>query len=134
MKKVIVNIERGNDGTYGAYIDENPLSYGLLGDGKTVDEAIEDFYNSYKEMKDYYLDENKEFEEAEFEFKYDVASFLAYYSNKLSLAGLQRITGINQGQLSHYITGRSKPSKKTAEKIEESLHKFAEEIRQVHFV
>jgi len=31
------------------------------------------------------------------------------------------------------ITGR-KPSQKTVAKIEKSLHSFAEEIRQVHFV
>ncbi len=134
MKKVTVIIERGNDGTYGAYLDENSLSYGLLGDGNTVDEAKEDFYNSYEEMKQYYKEEGKTFEEVEFEFRFDVASFLAYYSAKLSLAGLQRITGINQGQLSHYITGHSKPSKKTTEKIEKSLHAFADEIRQLHLV
>lgn len=134
MKEIIVNIERGNDGTYGAYIENNSLPYGLIGDGATVDEAMQDFYNSYEEMRVYYKEENKEFEEAKFIFKYDIASFLSYYSNKLSLAGLQRITGINQGQLSHYITGRAKPSKKTTEKIEKSLHEFADEIRQLHFV
>ena len=85
-------------------------------------------------MKELYAEENKPFVEANFEFQYDTASFLAYYSKVLSLAGLQRITGINQGQLSHYVTGHRKPSPKTVEKIEKSLHAFAEEISQVHFV
>ena len=50
-----------------------------------------------------------------------------------SLAGLARITGVNQGQLSHYVTGRRRPSKSTVEKIEQSLHDFANEIGQVKF-
>ncbi len=52
----------------------------------------------------------------------------------LSLAGLHRLTGINQGQLSHYVTGHRKPSPKTILKIENSLHNFAKEISQIHFV
>ncbi len=134
--KIKAFIERGKDGSYGVYIDlgDTTLNYGIIGDGKSANEAIDDFYNSYKEMKELYISENKPFEEAEFDFKYDTASFLAYYSNVLSLAGLGRLTGINQGQLSHYVTGRRKPSQKTVQKIEKSLHKFAAEIGQVQLV
>ena len=134
--KVMALIERGNDGSYGVYVDleDKTLNYGIIGDGKTVKEAIDDFYNSYKVMKELYKSENKHFKEAEFEFKYDTASFLSYYSNVLSLAGLGRLTGIAQGQLSHYVTGRRKPSQKTVQKIEKSLHKFADEISQVQLV
>jgi hypothetical protein len=134
--KVKAFIERGNDGSYGVYIDlkDNRLNYGIIGDGKTANEAIEDFHHSYKEMKELYASENKYFEEAEFEFKYDTASFLSYYSNVLSLAGLGRLTGIAQGQLSHYVTGRRKPSPKTVRKIEKSLHDFAAEIAQVELM
>lgn len=134
--KVKAFIERGNDGSYGVYVDleDKTLNYGIIGDGKTVKEAIDDFYNSYNEMLELYKSENKYFKEANFEFKYDTASFLAYYSNVLSLAGLGRLTGIAQGQLSHYVTGRRKPSQKTVQKIEKSLHKFADEISQVQLV
>jgi transcriptional regulator with XRE-family HTH domain len=52
----------------------------------------------------------------------------------LSLAGLERITGVAQGQLSHYLTGRRNPSKKTVEKIQHSIHEFANELSQVKFV
>ena len=129
-------IERGNDGSYGVYVDleDNTLNYGIIGEGKTSKEAVDDFYNSYKEMKELYASENKHFEEAEFEFKYDTASFLSYYSNVLSLAGLGRLTGIAQGQLSHYVTGKRKPSPKTVQKIEKSLHEFAAEIAQVQLM
>lgn len=136
MKKIKAFIERANDGTYNVYIDleNDTLNYGIFGEGSTVKDSIEDFMISYKDMKELYEEENKHFVEAEFEFKYDTASFLSYYGRIFSLAGLQRITGINQGQLSHYVTGHRKPSPKTVEKIEKSIHAFANEISQVHFV
>jgi hypothetical protein len=136
VKTVKAFIERGNDGTYSVYVDleNNTLNYGIHGDGDSAKEAVEDFISGYEEMKEFYRQKGKEFVEAKFTYVYDTASFLAYYSKVLSLAGLQRITGVNQGQLSHYVTGHRKPSPKTVEKIEKSLHAFAEEISQVHFV
>ncbi len=136
MNKVKAFIERGNDGTYGVYIDleDETLNYGIHGDGATVKEAIEDFKICYEEMKAIYKKDKREFVEAEFSYHYDTASFLAYYSQFMSLAGMQRITGINQGQLSHYLNGHRKPTKKTAEKIQEKIHHFAEELHQVQFV
>lgn len=84
-------------------------------------------------MKEAYAENNDQFPEVEFEFSYDMASFLNYYAYAFSLAGLARITGVNQGQLSHYVTGHRKPSKATIEKIERSLHDFANEISEVKF-
>lgn len=132
--KAEVIIERGADGTYSAYIESNNVPFGLIGDGKTVQETIADFLNSADEMKEYYQEQGKEFPEIEWKFKYDVASFLQYYAFAFTLAGLERITGVSQGQLSHYINGVRKPSPKTVQKIESRLHDFAKEIGQVNFV
>jgi hypothetical protein len=129
--KAKVIIERATDGSYGAYIGSGNVPYGIVGDGKTVEETKTDFFNSYEEMKEYYKEENKDFIECEFEFSYDIASFLEYYGNILSLAGLERLTGVNQGQLSHYVKGRRKPSKTTVLKIEKRLHEFGKELNQV---
>ena len=136
METVKAFIERGKDGSFGVYIDLeiNTLNYGIHGNGKTAKEAVADFISGYEAMKEFHNQKGKKFVEAKFEYVYDTASFLAYYSNVLSLAGLQGITGVNQGQLSHYVTVRRKPSSKTVEKIEKSLHAFAKEISQVHFV
>lgn len=132
--KAEVIIERGSDGTYSAYIGSDNVPFGLIGDGKTVQETIADFLNSAEEMKEYYKEQGKEFPEMEWKFKYDVASFLQYYAFAFTLAGLERITGVSQGQLSHYINGVRKPSPKTIQKIESRLHDFAKEIGQVNFV
>ena len=131
--KVRVFIERSNDG-YSAYMpDDNNLPFCLTCDGKTAQEAMQDFLLARDEMKEFFIEEGKEFPEVEFDFSYDVASFLAYYSDKLSLAGLERITGVAQGQLSHYVTGRRQPSKKTVEKIQKALQNFGNELSHVNF-
>jgi len=132
--KVVVIIETGADKTYTAYIESDNLPFGLLGDGDTVKEAIDDFMNSYSEMEEFYKAEKKEFPNIEFEFKYDMKSFLNQFKKILPLVGLEALTGINQKQLGHYLSGHRKPSKKTTEKIEKKLHEFGEEISQLSFV
>ena len=136
MNTVKAFIEIGKDGGYSVYVDleDDTLNYGIHGNGDTVKEAIEDFKVAYVDVKSLYEELGKSFIEAEFEFHYDTASFLQYYSNKFTLVGLQNITGVNQYQLSHYVTGHRKPSLKTVKKIESSLHSFAKELSQVHFV
>ena len=128
-KKINVVIERGIDGSFSAYIADDNCEFGCIGEGKSVEETKADFMKAVGEMQEVYA----EFPDVEFDFIYDMASFLNYYAYAFSLAGLARITGVNQGQLSHYVTGRRRPSKSTVEKIEQSLHDFANEIGQVKF-
>ena len=136
--KIDVIIETGPDKRFEAVIDpdkEYGLSFGLLGEGHSVQECIDDFYASADEMKALYAEKGKEFPvDLEFTFKYDVASFLAHYSDMLSLSGLEKITGINQRQLSHYLNGVKKPRPETIQKIETGIHRFANELSQVNFV
>ena len=132
-KKINVLIERGVDGAYSAFISDNDCEFGCIGEGNCVEESKNDFLLAVDEMKEVYAENNDQFPEVEFEFSYDMASFLNYYAYAFSLAGLARITGVNQGQLSHYVTGHRKPSKATIEKIERSLHDFANEISEVKF-
>lgn len=135
METIKAFIERGNDGTYGVYIDleDNTLNYGIHGNGNTVQDAVDDFLSAYEAMKAFHAEKNKEFVEAKFQFMYDVASFLAYYKGKVSLTGLGSLTGINPKQLNHYVTGVRKPSPKTVQKIEKSLHEFGKELSQLQF-
>ncbi len=132
MKKVKVFIEKSSFG-YSAYMDDTPLSYSCIGEGKTVEETIEDFQKAYQEMREYYHKAGKQFEEIEYEFFYDTASFLQEYCKAFSLAGLERITGVSQTQLGHYLHGRSKPTRKTIEKIERGVRSFANNLTAVRF-
>ncbi len=132
--KITAIIERGKDGSYGIYVQNNPLPFGVIGDGKTVEEAIADFTNSIAEMRVYYQEQGKAFPEFDVEYKYDTASFLQQFAYAFTLAGLERITGINQRQLSHYINGVRHPRRTTVTKIENSLHSFGKQIAKIKFL
>jgi len=135
MKTVTAFIERGKDGSFGIYMEDNTnLDYGVIGEGNSVKEAIEDFNNAYDEIRAYYNDEGKKFEEVNFQFKYDVPSFLTYYSDIFTKSALERMTGINQTQLTHYVSGYRNPSEKTIKKLDNAIHQLANELSQVHFV
>lgn len=134
MRKVNAIIERASDGNYSIYSDADDLSYLITGTGATVEEAKKCFEGGYEDMRRYYAKEGKPFTEVEMVYLYDMASFLDYYTKAFSLAGLSRITGINQGQLSHYVTGRRVPSARTKEKMQRSIHAFAADLNAVRFV
>ncbi|MBQ7238673.1 MAG: helix-turn-helix transcriptional regulator [Bacteroidales bacterium] len=134
MRKVNAIIERASDGNYSIYSDADDLSYLITGTGKTVEEAKKCFEDGYEDMRRYYAEEGKPFTEVEMVYQYDMASFLAYYTKAFSLAGLSRITGVNQGQLSHYITGRRTPSTRTKEKMQRSIQAFAADLESVRFI
>ncbi len=44
-------IERGKDGSYGVYFDED-LGCGFFGEGDTKQEAIDDFISAYEAFRD----------------------------------------------------------------------------------
>lgn len=135
MKTVRVFIERGKDGTYGAYMpDDNNLSYGIIGDGDSAAAAVADFKAAYEDMRSFFLEEGKEFEEVEFAFSYDIPSFLVYYADLISYKGLAKLTGISASQLSQYISGYRTPSPKTTQKIQAALHAFGKELSQLQLV
>ncbi len=126
VAKVI--IERASDGGYSCFVsNETPLKNGILGYGKTVQEAKDDLQTSYREAMEMF----GEVPDVEFTYVYDTASFLQAFSKKMSLAGLQTITGINRKQLSHYVNGNSRPSKATTEKIVSGLRRFQHELQEI---
>ena len=133
MRKVNAIIERASDGSYSIYSDADDLGYLVTGTGATVQEAKKYFEGGYSDIKKSCARHNEPFTEVEMVYKYDMASFLAYYSKVISLAGLSRLTGINQQQLSHYVTGRRNPSPKTIAKVENAIHLFAQDLASVHF-
>ncbi len=135
MRTVRVFIERGKDGTFGAYMpDDNNLTYGIIGDGATAAAAIEDFKAVYEDMKAFFMEEGKPFEEVNFAFSYDLPSFLVYYADLISYKGLAKLTGVSAAQLSQYISGYRTPSPKTTQKIQTALHAFGQELSQLQLV
>lgn len=135
MEKVKAYIYREKNGTYSIYVDEKAnINYGLIGEGDTVENAIQDWENCYEAMKLKYAQRNKPFKEVEFSYIYDVASFLSYFNRIFTLRGLSKITGISAAQLSQYVNGYRNPSHKTTEKIQQGLNNFVKELSQVHLL
>jgi len=73
-------IERGKDGSFGIFTPE--IKHTIIGDGKTIEDAIADFENSVEEMILSYTETGRdipdELKEIQFVFKFDDASEFDY--------------------------------------------------------
>lgn len=90
--------------------------------------------SEYEDMKLFFEEEGKPFEEVNFAFSYDIPSFLVYYADLISYKGLAKLTGVSAAQLSQYVSGYRTPSAKTTQKIQTALHAFGEELSQLRLV
>jgi hypothetical protein len=132
--KTTAMIEIGKDLTYDIYTVDNTLGFMLLGQGNSITEAKLDFLKSKKDMETIFVREGRQFdfENLDFEYKYDTGSFLRY--SPFTLTWLAHATGINKKQLSHYTTGLRHPSRHTLEKIQTAILGFVKDYQQVALV
>lgn len=130
MEKIIMLIGKSSD-FYGA-MSEN--CEGIYAAGPDIEAVKADTYKAIEGIKrnlpeDRWPEQIKG--EFEIEWKFDVPSFLEYYSGFLSLAGMERMTGIHQKQLSNYLHHRAVPRQKQADRIIKGLHNFARELLSI---
>ncbi len=132
--KTTAMIEIGKDLTYDIYTVDDTLGFMLLGQGNSITEAKLDFLKSKKDMETIFVREGRQFdfENLDFEYKYDTGSFLRY--SPFTLTWLAHATGINKKQLSHYTTGLRHPSRHTLEKIQTAILGFVKDYQQVALV
>lgn len=107
---------------------------GIYAAGDTIEATKADAYEAIRLIKknlpeDRWPEQIKG--EFEIEWKFDVPSFLEYYGTILSLSGMEKLTGVNQKQLSNYLHHRAVPRQKQADRIITGLHKFAREILSI---
>ena len=130
MEKIVMLIGKSSD-YYGA-MSEN--CDGIYAAGPDIEAVKADTYKAIEGIKRN-LPEDRWPEQIkgdfEIEWKFDVPSFLEYYGGFLSLAGLERMTGIHQKQLSNYLHRRAVPRQKQADRIINGLRKFAREILSI---
>lgn len=135
MNTVKVYIVRESDGTYSSYMDDKAnLPYGLIGEGSTVAESMDEWMRAYRDTRTLFEETGREFVEADFSFVYDLPSFLLYYAGKFTFSGLSRLTGVSAAQLSQYANGYRHPSPKTTKKIQEALNAFGQELSRLQLV
>ncbi len=127
--KTTALIEKGKDGTFGVFTPD--LRHTIIGEGKTVSDAKSDFENSLKEILASYSEVGKqiptELQGVEFEYKYDIASLFNYYSF-INISKFAQMAGINASLMRQYKSGNQYISENQISKIEEALHKMANEI------
>jgi len=132
MKKVTVTIAK-SDNNFMACVEE------LEGFVCTAP-TLEKLKQEVKEGVNFHIEGMKEDgdsvpeifqKEYEFDYKWDVESLLYYYDGIITRAALEKLTGINQRQLGHYATGRSKPRPIQSKKIEKALHHLGDELNSI---
>ena len=133
--KTTALIEKGKDGTFGIFTPD--LKSTIIGEGNTVAEAKADFENSVNEIIEYYQEsENQsahELKGIEFEYKYDIASLFNYY-NFINVSKFAQIAGINASLMRQYKSGKQYISENQVLKIEDALHKVANEMAAIKLV
>lgn len=129
-------IERAKDGTYNVYCTEEIFS----GAGETIDAAKEDLLRQMTFYKETALEEGFKypaFLDGEFTVTYnvDMASLLRFYVNSgiFSLAGVSKLSGINQKQLWSYING-TKPRKAQTDRLEKGFRTLTKDLETVFVI
>ena len=107
---------------------------GIYAGGDTIEEVKADTYEAIRLIKKNLPEDRWPSQikgEFEIEWKFDVPSFLEYYSNFISLAGIEKMTGVHQKQLSNYLNHRAVPRQKQADRIISGIHRFARELLSI---
>ena len=129
MKKIIVNIVWNDN--YGAYSDEVP---GCVATHSTIEGVKEAFVSALQfHIEGSETDElpdclKKDFE---LEFELSVSALLQNYDKILTRAAISRVTGINQRQLGHYLSGYRNPRRDKRDIIIAGLHKIGNELLSI---
>lgn len=130
MTIIEATVERAKDGTFDIYCKDEIFS----GAGATVEEAKQDMTRQMAAYKETALKERfryPAFLDGPFEINYriDVLSLMRYYvgAGIFSLAGLEKVTGINQKQLWSYLNG-TRPRKTQAERIESGFRALSADL------
>lgn len=130
MNKIIMMVGASKD-SIGAYSENCD---GIYAAGDSLEEVKADTYRAIESIKKNLPKERWPQQikgEFEIEWKFDVPSFLEYYSQFLSLTGMEKLTGINQKQLSNYLNHRAKPRQKQVNRIVDGIHAFANELLSI---
>lgn len=133
MTTINAIIERAKDGTYTVYCVNEIFS----GAGETIEHAKKDMQRQmafYRETAKAQGFKYPEFLDGEYMVNYqvDMSSLLKYYVDAgiLSLAGIAKMTGINQKQLWSYLNG-TKPRKAQAQRLEKGFRNLMADLNSV---
>lgn len=132
MRKEVIIIEKGTDGTYSAY--PSTLKSTIIGEGISAEDAKKDFANTYKEVLASFTENGEEIpaelKDLEFEFKYDLSAFFNCFKF-INVSKFAEAIGIEPSLMRHYKVGKTSISEAQAKKIERGIHTLASELQRV---
>ena len=105
------------------------------GQGKTVNDLLQNVKDSIEDFIEHEGKEDKfwskvKLADIEFEIQYDLEAFFKEH-DYLNITSVGKRAGINPGLLRQYASGVKNPSAEQAKKIEEAIHKIANELKEV---
>ena len=124
MARIVTVVVESGKGGFSCFMskDSDDLNFGIIGDGKTVQAAMDDFYVCRDEEKKFFEEEGREFPDLEFRFVFDVGAFFNYYP--LSISAFAKYIGMNASLLRQYAAGIKVPQAKSLEKIRQGIAKI----------
>ena len=130
MTTIEAIIERAEDGTFDILCRDEIFS----GAGKSIEEAKKDLTRQMEFYKETAVKEGFKYppfldEEFEIVYRIDAPSLMKYYvgAGVFSLAGLEKVTGINQKQLWSYLNG-TRPRRRQSERIEAGFRALSRDL------
>jgi predicted RNase H-like HicB family nuclease len=130
MTTIEAIIERAEDGTFDIFCRDEIFS----GAGKSIEEAKKDLTRQMEFYKETAVKEGFKYspfldEEFEIVYRIDAPSLMKYYvgAGVFSLAGLEKVTGINQKQLWSYLNG-TRPRRRQSDRIEAGFRALSRDL------
>ncbi|MBO5592513.1 MAG: pilus assembly protein HicB [Prevotella sp.] len=130
--RVIVTIERANDGSYWCQTDTAILGGYLTATGSTVQEAKEDLVECLAEAKENLEAEGKVFPDVEFTYKYDLQSFFNYFSF-LNVSDIAKRSGVNPSLMRQYASGIKNAGERTYQRLATCVQTIGRELEAASF-
>jgi len=131
--KIIAIVEKGSDGLYSIYSEQEIANHCFGGYGESVEIAKADFLQSIEEVKEMVLKETgiipNDFNELKIEFKYDLVSFFNYF-DWINVSKFAQYAGINESKMRQYKNGLAFAGEKTTCKILASIKKMGKELSE----
>lgn len=110
-------------------VDDMPWG-SLSGHGRTAREAIDDLRIADKEMREIVTGRGEEYEDLDFNIRFDIGSLFDYYSY-LNIEGFAKRLGISPTVMRQYSTAKRNPSQERIDQIQKGLGEIARELQSV---
>jgi hypothetical protein len=129
--KVTAIVEKGKDGLYSIYSEQEICNHCFGGYGESVEIAKSDFIQSIDEAKDMIKEETgvipNEFSDLQVTFKFDIASFFNYF-DWINVSKFAQYAGINESKMRQYKSGSAFAGERTTNKILSAIKKMGAEL------